>query len=177
MTTRITSTISFSGSKKIDLIFEEAIKRLESARLSSDVESPLAQVFFGQVNFDAHPQHHGLTLVEASSMGFVVESLHTPDELIKYLVQVLAAVDRRCYVENYAHEEEFRKFFQLGWLGKQGPLVATRDVWIDFPDELEFDDPDDFEEARVRAQEESDEAIELERENLFQLKVSGASTV
>jgi hypothetical protein len=173
MASTITSTISFSGSKRIDLVFDEAIKRLEAARLSSEVESPLAQVFFGQPNFGAHPQFRGLTLVEASSMGFTVESIDNPDELIRHLVAVLSTVDRRCYVENYAHEDEARKLFQLGWLSKQGPVVATREVWIDFPDELEFDDPDDFEEARVRAHEESDDEIERERESLFQLKLSG----
>jgi hypothetical protein len=52
---------------------------------------------------------------------------------------------------------------------KDGPIVESRAVWVEIPHEDDFTDDDDFEFARVKAHEASDDQIEEEREALFQL--------
>jgi len=169
MTTPVVCTISFSGSKTIDSLFEEAVRRLKEAQQQPEIQSPLAHVFFGASDLDSLPALKGLRLSDVSTYDFIVESPTEPDEFLKYLVEKLSSADPRCYVENSAYEDEYRKIFQLAWLGQAGPVVETRCTWLELPSEDEFDDPDDYEQARIAEHETSDRQIDEEREALFQL--------
>lgn len=93
MTTPVVCAISFSGSKTIDGLFEEAVRRLKEAQQQPAIQSALAHVFFGAPDFDSLPALKGLRLSDVSTYDFIVESPSDPDEFLKYLVERLSSAD------------------------------------------------------------------------------------
>ena len=172
MTSQITCRICISGNAAVDRIFAEALTRLEAARLDPNIKFPIAHVFFGHPNFELLPSPQILRLIETSTYEFTFECTSEPDEFLQYLIGKISQIDPCCYVENFAYEDEYRKTYQLAWLAKSGPKVETRSFWLEMPDEDDFADSDDFEEARIKEHEQTDHLIDEAREEIFSLAYS-----